>query len=104
VQQVVRESGYEELLSSGIVITGGTSLLPGMVELAEDIFLKPVRIGMPDYSGGLADVVRSPRYSTAVGLLEEARIQRLRGRKVAEQSGSFRETIRRMKEWFLGNF
>ncbi|MCL4775468.1 MAG: cell division protein FtsA [Burkholderiaceae bacterium] len=104
VHQVVRESGYEELLSSGVVLTGGTSLLPGMVELAEDIFLKPVRIGMPDYAGGLADVVRSPRYSTAVGLLEEARLQRLRGRKVAEQSGSFKETLRRMKEWFLGNF
>ena len=86
------------------VLTGGTSLLPGMVELAEDIFLKPVRIGMPAYTGGLADVVRSPRYSTAVGLLEEARLQRLRGRKVAEQSGSFKETLRRMKEWFLGNF
>ncbi|MCD6735474.1 MAG: cell division protein FtsA [Burkholderiaceae bacterium] len=104
VHQVVRESGYEELLSSGIVLTGGTSLMPGMVELAEDIFLKPVRIGMPAYAGGLADVVRSPRYSTAVGLLEEARLQRLRGRKVAEQSGSFKETLRRMKEWFLGNF
>ncbi|HMN63807.1 MAG: cell division protein FtsA [Burkholderiaceae bacterium] len=104
VHQVVRESGYEELLSSGVVLTGGTSLLPGMVELAEDIFLKPVRIGMPAYTGGLADVVRSPRYSTAVGLLEEARLQRLRGRKVAEQSGSFKETLRRMKEWFLGNF
>ena len=104
VHQVIRESGYEELLSSGVVLTGGSSLLPGMVELAEDIFLKPVRIGMPGYSGGLADVVRSPRYSTAVGLLEEARLQRLRGRKVAEQSGSFKETLRRMKEWFLGNF
>ena len=104
VHQVVRESGYEELLSSGVVLTGGTSLLPGMIELAEDIFLKPVRIGMPAYTGGLADVVRSPRYSTAVGLLEEARLQRLRGRKVAEQSGSFKETLRRMKEWFLGNF
>ena len=104
VHQVIRESGYEELLSSGVVLTGGSALLPGMVELAEDIFLKPVRIGMPDYTGGLADVVRSPRYSTAVGLLEEARLQRLRGRKVAEQSGSFKETLRRMKEWFLGNF
>ncbi|NDF49627.1 MAG: cell division protein FtsA, partial [Betaproteobacteria bacterium] len=57
VNQVIRESGYEELLSSGIVMTGGTTLMPGMVELAEDIFLKPVRIGMPDYTGGLADVV-----------------------------------------------
>jgi cell division protein FtsA len=104
VHQVIRESGYEELLSSGVVITGGTSLLPGMAELGEDIFLKPVRIGVPDYAGGLADVVRTPRFATALGLLEEARVQRLRGRKVAEQSGSFKETMRRMKEWFLGNF
>ena len=104
VQQVIRESGYEELLSSGVVITGGTSMLPGMAELGEDIFLKPVRIGVPEYAGGLADVVRTPRFATALGLLEEARMQRLRGRKVAEQSGSFKETLRRMKEWFLGNF
>jgi cell division protein FtsA len=104
VQQVIRESGYEELLSSGVVITGGTSMLPGMAELGEDIFLKPVRIGVPEYTGGLADVVRTPRFATALGLLEEARTQRLRGRKVAEQSGSFKETLRRMKEWFLGNF
>ena len=104
VHQVVRESGYEELLSSGIVITGGTSLLPGMLELAEDIFLKPVRLGMPFYHGGLADVVRTPRFATAVGLLEEARLQRTRGRKVAEQSGSMKDTLRKMKEWFVGNF
>ncbi|UCE32388.1 MAG: cell division protein FtsA, partial [Burkholderiales bacterium] len=73
-------------------------------ELGEDIFLKPVRVGTPSYTGALADVVRSPRYSTAIGLLEEGLKQRLRGRRVAEQSGSFRETLRRMKEWFLGNF
>ena len=104
VQQTIRESGYEEALSSGIVITGGSSLLPGMAELAEDIFLKPVRVGAPDYDGSLADVVRTPRFATAMGLLEEARQIRLRGRKVAEQSGSFKDTMRRMKEWFLGNF
>ena len=104
VQQTIRESGYEESLSSGIVLTGGSSLLPGMAELAEDIFLKPVRVGAPAYSGSLSDVVRTPRYATAMGLLEEARQQRLKGRKVAEQSGSFRDTIRRMKEWFFGSF
>lgn len=104
VQQTIRESGYEEALSSGIVITGGSSLLPGMAELAEDIFLKPVRVGAPSYSGRLSDVVRTPRYATAMGLVEEARQQCLRGRKVAEQSGSFRDTIRRMKEWFFGSF
>jgi cell division protein FtsA len=104
VQQAIRESGYEELLSSGVVITGGSSQLPGMTELGEDIFLKPVRIGVPGYTGGLSDVVRTPRFATVLGLLEEAAVQRQRGRKVAEQSGSFKETLRRMKEWFLGNF
>ena len=88
MQQVMRESGYEELLSSGIVLTGGTSLMPGMVELAEDVFLKPVRIGWPKYTGTLADVVRNPRFSTAMGLLVEARSQRVRGRKVAQQTGT----------------
>ena len=104
VQQVVRESGYEELLSSGVVLTGGASMMPGMVELGEDIFLKPVRIGVPEYAGGLADVVRNPRYSTAMGLLVEGRSQRMRGRKVAVQSGSMGQVFSRMKDWFLGNF
>ncbi|HET7597904.1 MAG TPA: cell division protein FtsA, partial [Burkholderiales bacterium] len=69
VQAELRRSGYEELLSSGIVITGGSSVMQGMVELGEEIFHMPVRIGKPNYSGGLAEVVRHPRYSTAVGLL-----------------------------------
>jgi len=101
VQQAVRDSGYEDLLASGIVLTGGTSLLPGIVELAEDVFLKPVRVSGPDYVGGLADVMRNPRFSTVMGLLGEARLQRLRGRKVAQQSGSFRQVLARMKEWFM---
>jgi cell division protein FtsA len=101
VQQVVRDSGYEDLLASGIVLTGGSSLLPGMVELAEDVFLKPVRVAVPDYEGGLADVMRSPRFSTVMGLLGEARLQRLRGRKVAQQNGSFKRVLARMKEWFM---
>lgn len=104
VQHKIRESGYEELLSSGIVITGGTSLMPGMAELGEDVFLKPVRIGVPDYNGGLSDVVRSPRFSTVVGLLNEARVQSLRGQRVAAQSGSFKDTLQRMKDWFFGSF
>lgn len=104
VHQVIRESGYEELLSSGVVLTGGTALMSGMVELGEDIFLKPVRVGVPEYNGGLADMVRSPRYSTVMGLMVEARSQRLRGRKVSQQTGSFKKTFERMREWFLGNF
>ncbi|HEX4879396.1 MAG TPA: cell division protein FtsA [Limnobacter sp.] len=104
VQQVLRESGYEELLSSGVVLTGGTSLMPGIAELGEDIFMKPVRIGVPDYAGGLADMVRTPRFATAMGLLHEARAQQLRGRRVASQGGGLKQTVQKMKEWFLGNF
>jgi cell division protein FtsA len=104
VHQVVRESGYEEVLSSGIVLTGGTALMPGMAELAEDIFLKPARLGTPEYSGQLADVVRSPRYATVLGLLLEAKKQYLRGHIVTRQDGSATALVRRMKEWFLGNF
>jgi cell division protein FtsA len=103
-QRVLRDSGYEELLSSGVVLTGGTSLLPGIGELAEDVFLKPARIGWPHYDGALADVIRNPRFATAMGLLNEAHLQRLRGRKVAAQSGSFKQTLKRMKEWIVGNF
>ncbi|WP_019449554.1 cell division protein FtsA [Cupriavidus sp. BIS7] len=104
VHQVVRESGYEELLSSGVVITGGTAMMPGMVELGEDIFLKPVRVGVPEYRGNLHEVVKSPRYSTVMGLLQEGCVQRMRGRKVAVQSGSVKQVWGRMKEWFVGNF
>jgi len=104
VQQVVRESGYEELLSSGVVLTGGTSLMDGVVELGEDIFLKPVRLGVPDYVGNLSDVVKSPRFSTAMGLLQEARVQRLRGRRVASTRGGVKDIFQRMREWFVGNF
>jgi len=104
VHQVVREAGYEELLSSGVVITGGTAMMPGMVELGEDIFLKPVRVGVPEYRGNLHEVVKSPRYSTVMGLLLEGRVQRMRGRKVAVQSGSVKQVWTRMKEWFVGNF
>jgi cell division protein FtsA len=104
VHQVVRESGFEEVLSSGIVLTGGSALMPGMCELAEDVFLKPARVGVPGYSGQLADVVKSPRYSTVLGLLEEAKRQYLRGQVVVRQGGSAKAVWQRMKEWFLGNF
>ena len=104
VHQVIRESGYEELLSSGIVITGGSAVMPGMVELGEDIFLKPVRKGLPTYHGPLFDMVANPRSATVMGLLEEARMARARGHKVAAQAGSVKTMVGRAKDWFLGNF
>ena len=104
VHQVLRESGCEEVLSSGIVLTGGSSLMPGMVELGEDIFLKPVRRGIPKYSGALADMVAQPRAATVMGLLEEARLARLRGLTVSQKNGSMKTALGRAKDWFIGNF
>lgn len=104
VHQVVRESGYEELLSSGIVLTGGTALMAGMVELAEDIFLKPARVGIPNYHGNLHEVMCNPRYSVVMGLLQEARIQNIQGDKMTVRSGQSKQILTRIKDWFFSNF
>ncbi|KPF68514.1 cell division protein FtsA [Piscinibacterium candidicorallinum] len=104
VHQVVRDSNYENLVSSGYVLTGGQSLMPGMVELGEDVFMKPVRVGMPIYDGNLADVVRTPRYATVMGLLDQARENAVAGRRISAQTGSWKKTLSRMREWLLKAF
>jgi cell division protein FtsA len=104
VQAELRRSGFEELLSSGIVLTGGTSLLSGMVELGEEVFHLPCRIGVPVYVGGLADVVRSPRYATAVGLLLEGRDHFMRDENARQQVKGIGGAAERMRQWFKANF
>ena len=69
VQQELQRSGFQDMLAAGIVLTGGTSKMEGVVDLAEEIFHAPVRIGAPHNVAGLADIVRNPIYSTGVGLL-----------------------------------
>jgi cell division protein FtsA len=103
VQQALRESGFEELLSSGVVITGGSAVMQGMVELGEEILHMPVRVGVPQYAGGLAEVARAPRFATAVGLLMEGASQMQQG-KLSRQSGSVKAVLTRMREWFQRNF
>jgi cell division protein FtsA len=95
--------GFEDLLSSGVVITGGASVMPGMVELGEEIFHMPVRQAAPKYTGSLADVVCNSRFSTAYGLLMVAQEERRRGQKV-EEKRSFRDVLASMKSWFEKNF
>jgi cell division protein FtsA len=103
-QAELRRSGFEELLSSGIVLTGGSALLAGMVELGEEVFHLPVRVGVPAYVGGLADVVRSPRYATAVGLLFDGREDYLRNEAARAQSKGLSNVAQRMKHWIKANF
>jgi len=104
VQAELRRSGFENLLSSGIVITGGSSTMQGMVELGEEIFHMPVRLGLPRYVGGLSDVVKTPRFSTGVGLLLYGLEQHQRYQAARLSSNSFSDVLSRMKDWFKGNF
>ncbi|WP_230623321.1 MULTISPECIES: cell division protein FtsA [Chromobacterium] len=106
VQQELRRSGFEELLSSGMVLTGGASLMPGMVELAEEVFHLPVRVGVPKYVGGLAEVVKTPRFSTGVGLLlyGKDQIQGYAGPHSKAESAGVGQLFGKMKAWFAGNF
>jgi cell division protein FtsA len=75
-----------------------------MIELGEEVFHLPVRIGVPAYVGGLADVVRSPRYATAVGLLLEGREQYLRDEQSRAENRGLTNVAGRMKQWFKANF
>ncbi len=101
VQAELRRSGFEDLVAAGIVLTGGSSKMEGVVELAEEIFHMPVRIGMPQHVSGLADVVKNPIYSTGVGLLLFGRKQMQEGFSPLRANGGMWE---RMKSWFQGNF
>ncbi len=104
IQAELRRSGFEELISSGIVITGGSAAMQGMVELGEEVFHMPVRLGLPSYAGGLSEVIRNPRYSTGVGLLMAGLSQHQRQQIEKMQSGSFKQIVGRMKKWFETNF
>ncbi|ABE50531.1 MULTISPECIES: cell division protein FtsA [Methylobacillus] len=100
----LRRSGMEEMIASGIVITGGSSLMKGMVELGEEIFHMPVRLGMPRNVGGLSEVVGNPRYATGVGLVLMGQQQVERQLQGQMESNSFSQVLSRMKSWFQGNF
>jgi len=100
----LRRSGMEEMIASGIVITGGSSMMRGMVELGEEIFHMPVRLGMPRYVGGLSEVVSNPRYATGVGLVLMGKQQVERNLLNELDSSSFSGVLNRMKSWFKGNF
>jgi cell division protein FtsA len=100
----LRRSGLEEMIASGIVITGGSAMMKGMVELGEEIFHMPVRLGLPRYVGGLSEVVSSPRYATGVGLLLIGKRQVAQQIQVSLDANSFGRIFERMKNWFQGNF
>jgi cell division protein FtsA len=106
VQGELRRSGFEELVPAGVVLTGGTSKMEGVVELAEEIFHMPVRVGYPQAVRGLNDIVRNPIYATSVGLLQYGMTYRIDGGLVSSgQSGAPEEGFwSRAKNWLQSNF
>jgi cell division protein FtsA len=105
VQAELRRSGFEDLIAAGIVLTGGTAKMEGVVELAEEIFHMPVRLGSPQNVRGLTDIVNNPIYSTGVGLLHYAKLQSFEGGSHKNSSSSAEGSwLERMKSWFQENF
>ncbi len=105
VQAELRRSGFEDLIAAGMVLTGGSSKMEGAVELAEEVFHTPVRLGLPQHMTGLTDVVRNPIYATGVGLLHCG--HRHRGDRhpsFTTSARGFGAVLNRMRDWFKGNF
>ncbi len=104
VQAELRRSGFEELLAAGVVLTGGSSKMEGVIELAEEVFHLPVRLGLPQHVGGLVDAVRNPIHATGVGLLLFGNKSEVSGQSETKMGSGFKEMLARMKSWFQGNF
>ena len=103
VQSELRRSGYEELLSSGFVLTGGAAAMEGMDALGEYVFGEPVRVGGPLYAGALSELVCLPQFAAAVGLLIEAMEQRRRG-MISREPRTPGHWLRRFRAWLDKTF
>lgn len=105
IQAELRRSGYEDLIAAGIVLTGGTSKMEGVIELAEEIFHMPVRLGAPQNIRGLSDIVNNPIYSTGVGLLIYAMKQQQGSSRASSTTKESQGSIfSKIKKIFQSNF
>ena len=99
VNQEIAKAGCDNMIASGIVLTGGTASMEGMVELGEQVFNLPVRKGLPTGIGGLVDVVKSPMYSTGVGLVLYAKKHATTAMFERGDRQTFNKLFDRMKGW-----
>jgi cell division protein FtsA len=104
ISNELSRSGFEEIIAAGIVITGGSAKMEGAVDLAEEVFHMPVRLGMPQYVRGLGEIVRNPIHATGVGILLYAQNKGEQQAADTTVRGNIREIWERMKTWFQGNF
>jgi cell division protein FtsA len=99
VRQDISKSGYEDLIASGIVLTGGTANLEGISELAEQVFNLPVRVGVPTGVGGLVEVVKNPMYATGVGLAQHGILNQGENRFRVRDNNIYFKVKERMRDW-----
>jgi len=93
-------SGYRDIITSGIVLTGGASAMEGIADLAESVFQCPVRVGTPIGLGGLIDVVNNPMYATSTGLIQYGlRVDRLGKTRQLQGRNMFEKIFSRMRDW-----
>ena len=104
VHAELRRSGFEDLVAAGVVLTGGSSKMEGVVDLAEEVFHMPVRLGLPQHVTGLVDVVRNPIHATGVGLLLFGYQNQQRGEASMFAESNVGSALKRMKNWFQGSF
>lgn len=104
VHREIRRNGFEDLISSGIVLTGGSAKIEGVVELAEKIFQMPIRLGLPNTITGLPEVISNSAYATGVGLLIYGNQQINSGRQEVINGSGVKGLLGKMKTWFKGNF
>ncbi len=103
IRDELRRSGFEEVIAAGIVLTGGSARMEGAIDLAEEIFHVPVRLGLPQQVKGLAEVVQNPIYSTGVGLLLYARENTRGAARGRALPVNVQGIFERMQSWFKGN-
>ena len=104
IQGEIRRSGFEELIPAGVVLTGGTSKMEGVVELAEEIFHMHVRVGAPQYTRGMHDIIRNPIYATAVGLLLSGAKELHEGAQLSADRQKTSSLLGGLRNWFGRNF
>ncbi len=105
VRDEIRRSGFEDTIAAGVVITGGAALMPGVIELGEQVFESPVRLGLPERVSGLVDVVKNPKYATGIGLLLYGYQQQHEGgHETVRYEGNSVGLFSRMKNWVTCSF
>lgn len=104
IQEEIRRSGFEEVIGSGIVLTGGTSRIEGILDLAEEIFHLPVRQGVSNYEGKHSEMIQNPIYSTAIGLMQFGYSNKAQIEQKVRQTSAISSASSRVKDWFTRSF